>query len=398
MSWVKNEWLLNRSRTSHLLRLSRIGSVNGRILLVLTVFLIAVGLSNLYSASNGGDFFYGQAKNLCIGILGFILFAFVVSPRILYSYAFVIYGAIAIMLLYVLIFGHIAGGSQRWIRLGPISGQPSELAKLAVAIVVARFFHTSRTIREYRLADLWFISLLVGFMFALIFPQPDLGTAGVCALIAAGQFAFVKIERRGLMTVAIASLTVGVLAWFFLLHDYQRLRVVNLFHSNFDPTGSGYNSLQSLVAIGSGMVSGKGFLKGTQAQLQFLPARHTDFIFAVFSEERGFLGTFLVTLAFFGLIYVTLQIARSARDMFMGMLAVGIASLFFFSVTINICMVLGMFPVVGVPLPFFSHGGTALIVMCTSLGVILGIDRENCGLKRPSRSLEKQMGFSRMHD
>ena len=175
---------------------------------------------------------------------------------------------------------------------------------------------------------------------------------------------------------------VVVFAWFFLFHDYQRLRVLNLLNPNLDPTGSGYNSLQSLVAIGSGQFWGKGFLAGTQTQLQFLPARHTDFIFAVFSEEHGFLGASVLFSLFCLLIYAALIISKQARDVFSSLLAIGVAAILFISFGINTSMVLGMFPVVGVPLPFFSYGGTALIMFCVSLGILVGIERDTLGMFR----------------
>ncbi len=201
----------------------------------------------------------------------------------------------------------------------------------------------------------------------------------MCAIIATVQLAFIRVNLKSVGIVATIGLIVVVVAWAFFLHDYQKLRVLNLLNPELDPTGSGYNSLQSLVAIGSGQFLGKGFLQGTQNQLQFLPARHTDFIFAVFSEEHGFLGATVLFALFSLIIYSGLLIAKQARDIFSSLLAIGCAAIIFVSFLINTSMVLGLFPVVGVPLPFFSYGGTALIMFCASLGILVGIERDTLG-------------------
>jgi rod shape determining protein RodA len=176
-------------------------------------------------------------------------------------------------------------------------------------------------------------------------------------------------------------------AWFFVLHDYQKLRVLNLINPDMDRSGTGYNALQSFIAIGSGKFLGKGFLEGTQTQLQFLPARHTDFIFAVFAEEHGFLGATILFALFVTLVYMGLAIAKQGKDIFSTLLAIGMTGIIFVSFMINTSMVLGLFPVVGVPLPFFSYGGTALIMFCTSLGILVGIERDSLDLFRKSSSL-----------
>ncbi len=353
--------------------------------------LLILGLTNLYSAAAGSNFFESQMKNLVIGLVSFFIFALFIPMSILNKYALWFYGLIAGLLIFVLVYGRVAGGSQRWIKLGFFSGQPSEFAKLAVITVIARFFFTTRSVREFELRDIWPPLLLAFLMFALILPQPDLGTAGVCLLVALGQFVFINIRKKLLVTGGVLGLVAGLMAWFFVLRDYQRLRVLNLFNPEYDPSGSGYNSLQSLIAVGSGKLFGKGHRLGTQTQLQFLPARHTDFIFSVFSEEHGFVGCCVTIFLFMSLCYVALIVAKQARDTFSSLMAVGIAALLFVSFSINTAMVLGLFPVVGVPLPFFSHGGTALILNCTALGILVRIDRETRGVASKSRSLSKEL-------
>lgn len=346
------------------------------------VILLVLGLTNLYSAAAGTNLFWAQMKNLCVGILGFFICGWVVPPRHYNNYAYWFYGVVCALLLLVDIMGGIAMGAQRWLKVGPIIFQPSELAKLAVPMVLAKFFHHSRLQRPYTLEDLIVPAIMIGVAFILIFKQPDFGTAGVCTLIALCQLGFVRIDKKSFLIVAGVTGIMLIGGWFFILHDYQKMRVLNLLDPDLDRSGSGYNALQSFIAIGSGKFSGKGFMQGTQTQLQFLPARHTDFIFAVFAEEHGFLGATLLFSLFIVLVYLGLSIAKRGKDIFSSLLAVGMTAVIFVSFMINTSMVLGLFPVVGVPLPFFSYGGTALIVFCTSLGILVGIERDNLDLFR----------------
>lgn len=346
-------------------------------LLIISLTLMIVGFFNLYSASMGDSFFSSQVKNLLPALLAFVVLGWLVPIRHINNYSYIFYGIILFLLIIVLFNGHVAGGSQRWLGVGAVKVQPSEFAKIACAMVVARFFYTNRMSADYTLRDMWPVLTMVGLVFLLVFEQPDLGTAGICLLIACSQFAFVRIDRRSLMWVAGFGAISFILGWFLFLRDYQKLRIINLFNPEFDPQGSGYNSLQSLVAVGSGGVGGKGFMEGTQTQLQFLPARHTDFIFSVFAEEQGFIGATLIFILFGGMTYLALDIARQAKDTFSSLLAVGLAALIFIEFMINVAMVLGIFPVVGVPLPFFSHGGSAMLTICAAVGLLVAIHRDN---------------------
>jgi rod shape determining protein RodA len=353
-----------------------------RVIMIVMLLLITMGMTNLYSAAMGTGLFWSQLKNLVLALTAFFICGWLIPPRHYNTYAYYIYGLVCALLLLVDIIGGIAMGAQRWLKLGPIVFQPSELAKVSVAMVVAKFFHHSRLQRPYTLADLAIPASIIGIAFVLIFKQPDFGTAGVCALIAVCQLGFIRIDRKSLMMVGISGVVVAIFAWFFVLHDYQKLRVLNLFNPDMDRSGTGYNALQSFIAIGSGKFLGKGFLEGTQTQLQFLPARHTDFIFAVFAEEHGFLGATLLFALFVTLVYMGLAIAKQGKDIFSSLLAIGMTAIIFVSFTINTSMVLGLFPVVGVPLPFFSYGGTALIMFCASLGILVGIERDSLDLFR----------------
>ncbi|MCX6116309.1 MAG: rod shape-determining protein RodA [Proteobacteria bacterium] len=353
-----------------------------KVIFVCMVLLITMGLTNLYSAASGTSLFWSQFRNLGLALGAFAVFGWLVPTKWLNTYCYWFFGFICILLVIVDLTGSIAGGSQRWIRIGSFAFQPSEFAKISVAIVVAKFFYTSKLPRPYTLKDLLPLGIIIGVIFILIFAQPDLGTAGVCVIIAALQLSFVRIDLRSLSIVSVSGFVLGIFGWFFFLHDYQKNRVLNLLNPDMDPRKTGYNAIQSLVAIGSGQFLGKGYLQGTQNQLQFLPARHTDFIFSVFSEEHGFLGATVLFSLFALIIYSGLLIAKQARDTFASLLAVGCASIIFVSFAINTSMVLGLFPVVGVPLPFFSHGGTAMIMFCACLGILVGIERDSLGLFR----------------
>ena len=366
---------------------SPVGSYHSGILTLIFLILMAVGLANLYSAGAEDLYFQAQLRHVLVGFVSFIVFGWLIPVRHVNTYSYLFFAFIVIALVVVLVLGHTAGGAQRWIRLGPFRFQPSEMAKLAMALMVAKFFYHNRNISSYSLKDLWPMLGMAALIFVLIFKQPDFGTAGICILIAACQLAFIRIRIgfKAIMSIGLLGLITSVIGWNFLLRPYQKLRILNLLNPNMDPSGSGYNSLQSLVAIGSGKQFGKGFLQGTQTQLQFLPARHTDFIFSVFAEEHGFWGCTIIFILFTSLSYIALEIARESRDCFNSLLAVGVSAIIFVEFTLNVAMVLGMFPVVGMPLPFFSYGGSALLTVCIAIGLLISIDRENAAGSRSKK-------------
>lgn len=342
------------------------------------IILLIIGTINLYSAADSSTF-WAQIRHICLSMTVFLGICFFLPARTINTYAYFLFIGLALLLFVVLFSGHVAGGSQRWINLGFIRFQPSEAAKVGIAVFVAKFFYDHRNLKSYYISDLWLLVLGVSVYFTLVFLQPDFGTAGMIALIAIAQLAFVKliIGRKTLLIILALGLSSVFIGWNFLLRPYQKLRVMTLLNPNLDPMGSGYNSLQSLVAVGSGGAWGKGFLKGTQTQLQFLPARQTDFVFSVFAEEHGFIGATLVFILFAILSYCALEIARGAKNSFSILLAVGITALIFIEFLINVAMVLGVFPVVGMPLPFFSYGGSSLLTVCASMGILVAIERES---------------------
>lgn len=346
-------------------------------LLCVVLLLSLVGLVALYSAvSAGTDSGQGAiiTKQLIwygIGAVVMVVF-FSFSYKILEQYAEFIYVGCVGLLVAVLAFGRFVGGSQRWIALGPISIQPSEIAKLVVVIMLAR--HYSKVANERGLTWRELVNPLIITLipFLLIVKQPDLGTAMMILLIAGSMTLFVKIEKRTLIGILTCCIVSVPMVWFFL-KGYQKQRILTFLNPDRDPLGAGYHIIQSKIAIGSGMLSGRGFLQGPQNALSFLPEQHTDFIFSVIAEEWGFIGSFVLILMFLFLIIWGLNIASGCRDNFGTILAVGITALISWQVVINIGMVMGLMPVVGVPLPFVSYGGSSIVTMMICIGILMNI-------------------------
>ncbi len=347
-------------------------------LLGLTLTIAVVGLVTLYSAVNAGDQTAAEralfVKQLIWYGAGFVamVFSFLISYKHLDRLAPVIYIGTILLLLAVLWTGKIGGGARRWLILGPISIQPSEIAKIMVIIILARYYSRVPTTNGYNLRELLNPFLLLVVPCILVLNQPDLGTAIHMALIAGAITVFVKIERRSFITLVSSLALAGPVVWFFL-KEYQKRRILTFLNPDRDPLGAGYHIIQSKIAIGSGMISGKGFLKGTQNALSFLPEQHTDFIFSVLAEEWGFIGGFFVLMLFALLLVRGLHVAFGCRDLFGMTICVGITAMIFWQVVINIGMVMGLMPVVGVPLPFVSYGGSSIVTMMICMGLLMNV-------------------------
>lgn len=349
------------------------------ILLTITVGLQVVGLVTLYSAATtsatlsglSGLAYVKQTYWLGFGF-GLAVVMFLFSYRSLYRWAFPIYLVSTSLLVAVGLFGKTVSGSQRWLSFGGFSFQPSELAKISIVIFLARYFSDSVSDSGLRLQELWRPLLFTLVLAGLIIEQPDLGTGLMVMLIAASMTLFVKVERRALLQLGSVSGLACVCGWFFL-KDYQRQRIFTFLNPEGDPLGAGYHVIQSKIAVGSGMLAGKGFLRGTQNALSFLPEQHTDFIFSVFAEEWGFVGVVVVLVLYFLLIAWGLNIATRSKDPFGTILAVGVTSMIFWQVVINIGMTVGLLPVVGVTLPLISYGGSSLLITMTGIGILLNI-------------------------
>jgi rod shape determining protein RodA len=301
-----------------------------------------------------------------------MVFSLFFNYKLLDRWAPVIYALCVFLLIYVLIFGKYVAGARRWIMLGPVSIQPSELAKIAVIIILARYYSRLANIEGLNLRELFAPFILAVIPFILIVKQPDLGTAMIVLLIAGSMTVFVKIERRSLLWIITSCATVVPLVWFFL-KEYQKRRILTFLDPDRDPLGAGYHIIQSKIAIGSGMISGKGFLKGTQNALAFLPEQHTDFIFSVLAEEWGFIGAFILLCLFLILIIWGLNIAYRCREPFGTIIAVGVTAMIFWQAFINIAMTMGLMPIVGVTLPFISYGGSSVLTTMICVGLLMNV-------------------------
>ena len=343
-------------------------------LLATGLFLILIGLLNIYSATWGGQGSTFNRQFLWFGIgLMVMIPIIVIDYRVLDRLSYVLYGGMITALIAVLAFGRIGSGARRWLDLGPISVQPSEFAKLALILALAKYFQTVWRTDGYGPKELLVPAVMALIPFALIARQPDLGSAGFLLLLAGSFFLILKVKRRLLIGLTALSAPMPFLLWHFYMHDYQKQRVLTMLDPQSDPLGRGYHIIQSIIAIGSGGVTGKGFMQGSQSQLKFLPEQHTDFIFSVLAEEWGFLGSLVALAALLAMVYFAFRIAFQAKDRFGQLLATGVGIMFFWQAFINIAMVIGIFPVVGVPLPFISYGGSALLMNMCALGLLLNI-------------------------
>ncbi len=346
------------------------------VLLITVCSLAGVGILNLYSATTGwGEhatpFYLKQTLWLGGGVfLALIICCF--DYRHLEHFSLVAYFLTLGMLLFVLLLGKTSMGATRWINLGFLIVQPSEVAKLVIILVLARIFGRTALPEGYRLSDLWLPALLLAFPFVLIVKQPDLGTALLVLFIAASMLLFAGLQRNTLIVLCLAGVMTAIGGW-FMLHNYQKARIMTFLNPEADPLGSGYHIIQSKIAVGSGGFWGKGFMAGTQSQLSFLPERHTDFAFSVFAEEWGFSGSLLLLLGYLFLIVWGIYVARRAADRFGMFLAIGVTSMIFWHIVVNLGMVIGLLPVVGVPLPLFSYGGTSMITTMIGVGLLMSV-------------------------
>jgi rod shape determining protein RodA len=355
----------------------RISRLDG-VLLLVALLLFALGLLTIYSAAYDPDnaswlplYCRRQLLWFLVGIGGMAC-GFVIDYHIFERLAYPVYAIAVILLLLVLLVGRTSMGATRWLTLGGFTFQPAELAKVAVALALARYFNRRRMAPPYNLRELLFPCGIVALPFLLIIKQPDLGTAMLVVLISTAVIFAAGMTRGTMTTIGGIACTGAIIGWHFL-HDYQRQRILTFISPEMDPRGAGYHIAQSKIAVGSGGLWGNGFLKGTQTLLHFLPEQHTDFIFAVYAEQWGFLGCSLLIAVFLLLLLRGLTIATEARDPFGSYLAIGISATFFWQFFINIGMVIGLLPVVGIPLPLFSYGGTSLLTSLTLIGILLNI-------------------------
>jgi len=335
------------------------------------LLLAGLGLVILYSASGQSEaMIWRQVTRLGISF-GVMLLLAQVSPDTLLRWTHWIFGVGLAMLIAVLILGEIGKGAQRWLGIGGVRFQPSELMKLAVPMMVAWYFAEKSL--PPRFTHVAIALMLVMVPTLLIAKQPDLGTALLIATAGMFVLLFAGLSWRLIGIASVLSVPLAWLLWQFGMHGYQRQRVLTFLNPESDPLGTGYHIIQSKIAIGSGGLYGKGWLNGTQSHLEFLPERHTDFIFAVLSEEFGLMGAlFLLTIYLF-IVWRGLYIASQAQDTFSRLLAGGLVMTFMVYVFVNIGMVSGLLPVVGVPLPLVSYGGSSMVTLMASFGILMSI-------------------------
>jgi rod shape determining protein RodA len=308
--------------------------------------------------------------------LGLALAVVLVDYKIFRQGAWVLYGVVLVLLVLVLWKGRMVMGARRWISLGPVGFQPSELAKIAVILVLARWFSTDRESDPRRgprgLAGIAIPGLLVLVPALLVQREPDLGTALITVAVGATMILFAGVRWKTLVVLGTAVLLAGAAAWPHL-KPYQRKRVETFLDPEGDVLGAGYHATQSMIAVGSGQGLGKGWGQGTQTLLSFLPEQHTDFIFSVWAEEHGFAGALLLLTLYFALVGSGITIAMNARDRFGQFVAVGATALVFWHVFVNMGMVTGVLPVVGVTLPLMSYGGTSVLVVFAALAMLASV-------------------------
>lgn len=343
-------------------------------LITLTVMLVVIGFINLLSSTHALGELSNEARRQLIS-LGLGTIVMIVTATIDYRhferFALPVYGASLLLLGLTLVIAPMTRGSQSWILEGRL--QPAELAKVGMILALSRYFARNPPGEIQALRDLIRPALIIGGPVGLILLQRDMGVALLTLLIGCTYLGFVHIPWRAWLAVAVLGVATLATAWFFMFQPYQRNRILDLIDPGRDPLASGYQVNQSMIAIGSGGLFGKGWMEGTQTQLRFLPTQHTDFAFSVLAEEWGFFGSVLVLGVYLSFLIWGLIVARSSKDGFGAMLAIGVVGIFFWPAVLNVGMVLGLAPVIGVPLPFIAYGGSALVACLIAVGLLLNV-------------------------
>ncbi|MGV2433024.1 MAG UNVERIFIED_CONTAM: rod shape-determining protein RodA [Rickettsiaceae bacterium] len=341
------------------------------------IFLVLVtcvyGLLILYSAGGGTIFpwCYKQFLHI-IFCLPIIIFLSLMNIRTIYRFSWIIYFVVLAALIIVEIFGYTAMGATRWINIGSFRFQPSEPAKIAIVLMLARYFYniSEQNVNKMRYLMLPIAAVLIPV--ALVIKQPDLGTGILILIVASSMFFAAGVSIKKFLILGATIIGSAPILWTFL-KEYQKKRILVFLNPEFDPKGASYNVIQSKIAIGSGRVFGKGLASGTQSHLNFLPEHQTDFIFASLCEEFGFVGGLLLLVLYSAIIYTSIAIAVNARNVYSKLLIIGIISIFFSHIFINIAMVMGLMPAVGVPLPLISYGGTMMGSMLGGFAIIMNL-------------------------
>lgn len=340
-------------------------------IIIVLILICMLGFVLLYGAA-GGSYNPYVAKQMPRFILGFFFMWFIaiVDIRHWYDYAYLFYIIALSLLLAVYFKGQVGMGAQRWIDLKFFSLQPSELAKVFLVLTLARFYNPRSIVAIHSFKNIITPLILIGILFGLVVIQPDLGTSLVIAFVGIMIMFTSGLSKKFFMWLAGFGVLLLPIAWSFL-HGYQKKRLLIFLNPEADPLGAGYHIMQSKIAIGSSDFWGKGFMQGTQSHLEFLPEKHTDFIFTLLTEDFGMVGAGALLLAYMLLIFFGLRISMKAQSIYAKHVAIGITFLLFLHVIINISMVMGLMPVVGIPLPFVSYGGTSMMTMLIAMGFLL---------------------------
>ncbi|WP_126172849.1 rod shape-determining protein RodA [Altericroceibacterium xinjiangense] len=349
------------------------------------VALTCFGALVLYSAAGGSFQPYAFAQLVRFSVFLVLAFGMSLLRRdLVFLAAYPVYGIVVGMLVLVEVLGAVKGGSQRWLNLGPIVLQPSELMKPAIVLVLASFYHSlpAGLVGSWR--ALVPAAVLMGIPIALVLLQPDLGTTISIAFVGVIVMFLAGLPMKWFIAGGVMAAIAAPLLYFFGLHDYQRQRVTTFLDPESDPLGTGYHITQSEIAIGSGGVFGKGFGNGSQSHLNYLPEAHTDFVFATMAEEWGLAGGLFVLLIFGMVLRWGMRVGRNAPDRFSRLMAAGMTATIFFYVMINTMMVMGLAPVVGIPLPFMSYGGSSMLTNMICIGTLMMIDRWSRQARPPS--------------
>lgn len=345
------------------------------VLISLILLLNLIGFFMLYSAS-GGSLFPWLAKQLVFVLMFFpiMLLIGIIDVRFWYKTAYLYYFIALALLIVVSVTGHNAMGATRWFKIAGFAVQPSEIMKICLVFVLSRYFYNIDGEDIGKIRNLIYPLFLILLPTLLVFEQPDLGTAIIIAMSGIVILFIAGVRIWKFVLVGISALIAIPFLWLFVLYDYQKQRVLNFINPDNDPLGTGYNIIQSKIAIGSGGFFGKGYLDGTQGQLDFLPEKQTDFIFTMLAEELGFMGSVFTIFIYSLIIYLGYKIANRTDHQFGRLLVIGITNVLFLHMFINIGMVMGLLPVVGAPLPLISYGGTITATMMIAFGLVLSVD------------------------
>ena len=348
-------------------------------LFALIALISLVGVVNLYStgtASGAPDLYLTQIYWLVFGACSAFIVA-IVDYRHYERFGYVLYGAGIFLLIAVLILGKEVNNSIRWFAVGDFRFQPSELMKVLLVIGLAKYLHHDPRVEGRKIQDMLIPGIMTVFSMVLILKEPDLGTALLCLLIFMSIMMLTRLTLRSTLTLIAVTPIAAILGWSHLLKDYQKERITSFWNLFIDPEadklGAGWHASQSMIAIGSGEISGKGYLHGTAGPYRFLPECRTDFPFSVFAEEHGLIGAGALIMLYLVLIMWCIKIASLSRDRFGSVVAVGIGSIFFWHIIINLGMVMGIMPVVGVTLPLFSYGGSSVLTFMLCVGLLMNV-------------------------